>query len=145
MHVSCAAFYLTPCVPLSFERRGGRLWKEGLRPSLTPCSAILRYGLVVLSGEAQGRGVWSCASLAGCCNDDLGLVVTNHEGGQVQVCASEHRGDGGVVYTESHNLAAEEQRMSLGSFARDSCVVRVTVDDILVRNLTFAVDQLPLP
>ena len=35
---------LTPLIPLSLERRGGRDFREGLRPSLTYTPSLLREG-----------------------------------------------------------------------------------------------------
>ena len=58
----------------------------------------------------------------------------------LQVCISERKGGGSVVYNENHSVTPGEQRIALGSFGRNPYVMRVGVDETLVKNLPFSVD-----
>ena len=71
--------------------------------------------------------------------DELELVVVSKDDTQLQVCISERKGGGRVVLSESFSLVEGENRLDLGSLARNPYVVRIGVNDTLVRNLTFSI------
>ena len=72
--------------------------------------------------------------------DELELVLVSLSATQLQVCTSERKGGGKVVFSEIFSLTEGENRLDLGSFNRNPYVVRVAVNNELVRNLTFSTE-----
>lgn len=72
-------------------------------------------------------------------NDTLEVVATSVVDTATNLCLQERKGGGQIRYDETPILYAGENRASLGSFGKGDYVLRVIVDDVLVRNLTFTV------
>ncbi|MFC2010080.1 hypothetical protein ACFLVU_04645 [Chloroflexota bacterium] len=73
-------------------------------------------------------------------NDSIDILVISEERLEFQICISERKGGGKVVYNESHTVSQGENNIRLGSFSNNPYVVRIGVNNILVRNLPFAVE-----
>lgn len=69
----------------------------------------------------------------------LEVVATGLANTATNLCTQERKGGGKVVYNQTLTLPQGESRTRLGSFAPGEYVIRVIVDGVLVRNLTFGV------
>ena len=58
----------------------------------------------------------------------------------LRACVQSRRGGGKIPFDQTQSLPLGPGSLSLGSFAPGSYVVRVVVDGVLVRNLTFMVE-----
>ncbi|MBI4282276.1 MAG: hypothetical protein HY672_02145 [Chloroflexi bacterium] len=72
-------------------------------------------------------------------DDTVEVVATSIADTSTNLCLQERKGGGQIRYDETPILYVGENRVSLGSFGKGDYVVRVIVDDVLVKNLTFTV------
>lgn len=72
-------------------------------------------------------------------NDNLQLVVISLTETQLQVCISERKGGGKTVYSQTHSLSKGENRLNLGAFKPNPFVIRIAVNNVLAKNVTFSI------
>jgi hypothetical protein len=72
--------------------------------------------------------------------DQLAVVVDSLGEAEVRFCVTQRRGGGQIVYDETHTVQEGENTITLTTFDSDPYVIRVIVDNVLVRNLTFITD-----
>jgi hypothetical protein len=72
--------------------------------------------------------------------DQLAVVVDSLGEVDVRFCVTQRRGGGQIVYDETHTVQEGETTVTLMAFDSDPYVIRVIVNDTLVRNLPFTTD-----
>jgi hypothetical protein len=70
-------------------------------------------------------------------SDELAIRVDSVGEVEVTFCITERKGGGQIVYNQAHTLPAGESTVPLMAFDSDPYVVRVIVNEVVVRNLTF--------
>lgn len=83
-------------------------------------------------GEPHPEGGLSFSS-----GDQLAVVVESLGEVDVRFCVTQRRGGGEIVYDETHTVQEGETTIRLTSFDRDTYVIRVIVNNTLVKNLPF--------
>lgn len=73
-------------------------------------------------------------------DDQLAVVVDSLGEVEVRICVTQRRGGGQIVYDETHTVPEGETTVTLTAFDSDPYVIRVIVNDTLVRNLPFTTD-----
>lgn len=71
--------------------------------------------------------------------EQLAIQIDSAAKVPVRACVQERRGGGKIPFDETQTVPQGVGTLSLGSFAPGSYVVRVIVDDVLVKNLAFAI------
>lgn len=69
--------------------------------------------------------------------DELALVVDSLGEVEVTICITERKGGGQIVYNQTHTLPQGQSTLPLMAFDSDPYVIRVIVNEVLVKNLTF--------
>ncbi len=69
--------------------------------------------------------------------DQLAVIVESLGEVEVTFCITQRKGGGQIVYNQLHSVQEGENTVTLTTFDSDPYVIRVIVNDILVKNLTF--------
>jgi hypothetical protein len=72
--------------------------------------------------------------------DQLAVVVESLGEVDVRFCVTQRKGGGQIVYDETHTVQEGETTITLTTFDSDPYVIRVIVNDTLVKNLPFITD-----
>jgi hypothetical protein len=95
-------------------------------------------GLIVeATGEAPPRGDESSAVVSP--DEPLSIRMQVLQAVEVRACVQERTGGGGIPADKTSSVQPGEAFLPLGTFSKGSYVVRVIVDGMLVKNLTFEV------
>jgi hypothetical protein len=70
----------------------------------------------------------------------VSIQVESTESIEVRFCVEERRGGGEISFDEVRTISGGVTIVSLESFVPGSYVIRVILDDVLVRNLPFVVE-----
>ncbi len=70
-------------------------------------------------------------------DDQLAVLVDSLGEIDVTICIEQRKGGGQIVYNQTHTVQEGETTLPLMAFDSDPYVIRVIVNDVLVKNLTF--------
>lgn len=70
-------------------------------------------------------------------DDELALLVDSLGEVQLTLCIQQRKGGGQIVYNETHSFQEGESTVPLMAFDSDPYVIRVILNDALIKNLTF--------
>jgi hypothetical protein len=70
-------------------------------------------------------------------NDQIAVQINSLDEVEVRLCIEQRKGGGQIVYDQTHIVPQGENVILLMAFDSDPYVVRVIVDEVLVKNLTF--------
>ncbi|HEY70013.1 MAG TPA: hypothetical protein G4O08_05450 [Anaerolineae bacterium] len=70
-------------------------------------------------------------------DDQIAVRIESLGEVEVRFCIEQRKGGGQIVYDQLHNIAQGESTVALTTFDSDPYVIRVIVNEALVRNLTF--------
>lgn len=86
-------------------------------------------------GEPHPEGGLSFSS-----DDQLAVVVDSLGEVAVRFCVTQRRGGGEIVYDETHTVQEGITTITLTSFDNDPYVIRVIVNETLIRNFPFIIE-----
>lgn len=72
--------------------------------------------------------------------DSVKLAFESNANSSMRICVQERRGGGKVVLNKNVDYFAGEGGLVLGAFPKGNYVVRVIMQDTLVKNLPFTID-----
>ena len=81
------------------------------------------------SGDDRGQGFST--------DEELAIIVDNLGDIELTICITERKGGGQIVYNQTHTIQEGRSTIPLMAFESDPYVIRVIVEEVLVRNLTF--------
>ena len=70
-------------------------------------------------------------------DDQIAVWIESLEDVEVRFCIEQRKGGGQIVYNQAHSISQGETTVALTTFESDPYVIRVIVNDALVKNLTF--------
>jgi hypothetical protein len=86
-------------------------------------------------GEPHPEGGLSFSS-----EDQLAVAIESLGEVEVRFCVTQRKGGGQIVYDETHTVQEGETTVTLTAFDSDPYVIRVIVNDTLVKNLPFTIE-----
>jgi hypothetical protein len=70
-------------------------------------------------------------------DDQIAVRLFSLDEVEVRFCIEQRKGGGQIVYDQAHSVSQGENTVVLMAFASDPYVIRVIVDENLIKNLTF--------
>jgi hypothetical protein len=70
-------------------------------------------------------------------DDQIAVRIESLDEVEVRFCIEQRKGGGHIVYDQVHTVSQGENTVTLTTFDRDPYVIRVIVNEVLVKNLTF--------
>jgi hypothetical protein len=70
-------------------------------------------------------------------DDQIAVRIESLDDVEVRFCIEQRKGGGQIVYDQLHGIVQGENTVTLTTFDSDPYVIRVIVNEVLVKNLTF--------
>ena len=72
-------------------------------------------------------------------SDPLAITFESNKDVSIRACMQERKGGGKILFDETQSFGPGENSLALGNYSKGGYVIRVIVDDSLVKNLPFGI------